>query len=618
MATDHLTQASVPGTGKGNHWRPILILSVLTCIVFSPTLGTGLFLDDATNYLNSREAAWTLESLGRAFRFLFEEIHDGAVPKFLQGSPRFFRPLTVGFMKLETTLLGTRFWCYHLVSILLQVLIVVQVFLLGKELLGDQKQAFRAAFLYLFFPQTIITVVWLSTTGDLLCTGLSLAFLRAVVRNAGPGRSLFPGILSPLVFMVLALLSKESAAALPLLAGVLVFHLHRSRGEENWSSARAAITWFLPMSAVFVAYFALRTRVLGGVGLPTFYFYIFPPDSPLLPLFCLYKLAYLIPMVFFFFPVINIRFLTEFPVFHWIGIPLSLIVIFAFFRFIGRFWGNDRIFRLSVPCFFLGLLPTLPLLPFPHYFSLPSVFICLILVRVLWPLPVGQDQASGNTVSPEGEETPGSRNRKRYMAFYFGNFVLALGILVTGLSSISKGLEQGCQVLLETYDSFRNSEVFRKSGRKAEFYLVDAQLFHFHLFSEFRLRYPDRPDFKGCILNVTPPLIPRTPVEFASGTLTLKAPEGYPFFSGFLFSTLFGKMGPDVLTATFSCDLYRSIPISRRTDPATGFPLVEEIRIEFDPRNSEEKARFFFWGIPRGRKSSDNRVPIAGTAPQTK
>ncbi len=182
---------------------------------------------------------------------------------WFHGPGGFFRPFASLDLYLDLHLWGTHPAGYHLVNVLLHSACAFLLSLLAFRLEEKSSRTARGVsprlfllpgLFFLLLPNHAETVNWISCRVDLLAAFFSLAALVLLFSGPGPGR-----LLLSLLSFCAALLSKESAAALPaavfLLAG---------------PSLRARIRRAVPFVLVLCAYILLRHHALqawiGGYG----------------------------------------------------------------------------------------------------------------------------------------------------------------------------------------------------------------------------------------------------------------------------------------------------------------------------------------------------------------
>ena len=205
--------------------RGALGLLLLAGVVFANCLGGGFLLDDEEIYLN--DPGLPHLSVRAAF---------GRMP--LQAMPHrqgfyYYRPITVLAHSLLLRWFGAQPFALHLFSVVLHAAAGVLVFLLLARLL-DPISAWLAAALFLVHPLHVECVAWMAALPELLAGVFTLLSLYATVRAAAPATVLDRGrqrkgtVAAPGIWLILsclaaaaALLSKETALALPLIAAAL-------------------------------------------------------------------------------------------------------------------------------------------------------------------------------------------------------------------------------------------------------------------------------------------------------------------------------------------------------------------------------------------------------------
>jgi hypothetical protein len=221
--------------------QPVLLalLVVVAALAFVPAVTSSFVADDFI----------LLRTLGRyggvGWAFTHNDLGAGS------GAGHFYRPLWVLWHAGIDRLSGAA-WAFHVGNLVLYVAITLEVWLLGRRLLGA-RSAWVAAFAFAVYPRHGESVSWVSGSTDLVAAALGLpAILCALAAwrpwvRAGAAAS----------FAAAAALSKESAFVLPLLALVVVW---AARGpKRRWV---APIAMAVAQAAVLVA----RHAVVGGLG----------------------------------------------------------------------------------------------------------------------------------------------------------------------------------------------------------------------------------------------------------------------------------------------------------------------------------------------------------------
>lgn len=210
-----------------------------------------------------------------AYNFVYEDrrsiLHDALieswsmVPKYfttdlsaMQGS-NFYRPLTLLYQRLMDSVVGSNAWGWHAGSVLLNLLCVLLVFALARQLLRDTTTAFFAAALYAVHPAHVEAVTWISAAGDPLVTVFVLASAVAFLhwRNGESAAWLAAALASGAA----AVLTKDMAVVLPaLLSAFLLLPAARPR--------RAQLVALAAFWAEAFAFLAVRSHILRGFSHP--------------------------------------------------------------------------------------------------------------------------------------------------------------------------------------------------------------------------------------------------------------------------------------------------------------------------------------------------------------
>ncbi len=171
---------------------------------------------------------------------------------------RWFRPVGLVFWKLTVDLFGYSAPAHHLCNFLLHLCNVVLLYLLVRATFEDRRISTLTATIFCLFPIHPEAVTWLSGRFDLLCAFFYLSSLLLLIRylkdssRAGLGLSALAGLL--------ALLSKEMALSLPLVAFVLVY---QQRPDLRLQQVLMKVWPFFGLTFLVVA---IRIFASGSVG----------------------------------------------------------------------------------------------------------------------------------------------------------------------------------------------------------------------------------------------------------------------------------------------------------------------------------------------------------------
>lgn len=398
-------------------WAQVALIAALVLLAALPYLNTlrnGFVWDDSTQVLSNPYI--------RNFHHL-REIFTTTVWSYrgrAEATVAYYRPLMMLLYLACFQLFGPVARIFHLANVLINVLVVVALFKLTERLFRNRALAFAAAAIFALHPIHSETVDWIAAVTD-----LELAFFYLLTfwifvglpvyqpggrstdsgdgtrdsgletREAGQGLSPEPRVpshaftarvfaqLALAAGFVLALLSKETAATLPVVA-TLYEHLYRDdRYETRWTQklSRYGVLWALLFVylAFRIHFFALvkTARViapvdvfLGAVGLVGQYvgkflwpvrlsaFYVFPDNS-------LWDLM--------------------------VRVPWGLLAIAVLAGLFWILWRSARLVSFGLLWFAITLAPVLNPRWMPanvfseRYLYLPSVGLCWVVAwAVLW------------------------------------------------------------------------------------------------------------------------------------------------------------------------------------------------------------------------------------------
>jgi protein O-mannosyl-transferase len=231
------------------------ILALGAAIPYLNTLANGFVYDDLMQVLNN---PYILN-----FHHLRAIFTTGAWSYFgTQGTTNYYRPLmTLSYLACYHVFADLAFG-YHLVNVALHVGVVCVLFGFTLSLFRRRDVAFLAALIFAFHPVHTNSVAWIADITDVEMTLFFLLAFWCFVKLARPegGRSEW-AFLGMVVCFALALLSKENALVLPLLAVVYEHAGREDRARTTWPQklARYGVLWLLSG-----AYLLLRIRALGA------------------------------------------------------------------------------------------------------------------------------------------------------------------------------------------------------------------------------------------------------------------------------------------------------------------------------------------------------------------
>jgi protein O-mannosyl-transferase len=229
---------------------PALLVGVVAALVYARTLGAGFVWDDHV-IVEANRAITSLANVPAAFG-----AHAFAGARAFFGGDRsieYYRPLWVAWLALQYAVAGLQPAGYHAGSILLHALASVAVLLLARTLLADATAALFAALLFAVHPAHVEAVAWISASNELLAGLFGVLFVLAYAHLRAAGGAWNAALC--VVALVCALLSKETAAALPLLA----LALELRPGADGLAKR---LRWPAAFAAVALAALVLRGRIV--------------------------------------------------------------------------------------------------------------------------------------------------------------------------------------------------------------------------------------------------------------------------------------------------------------------------------------------------------------------
>jgi hypothetical protein len=254
---DNATEAKMAEISNDITGPPIRhgwLLLVITFMVYAQAARFP-FLDlDDTPFIVNRPAAVQWSALPSYFT---GQAEDGFKIHY------FYRPLVDTWILLNYQIFGLHAGLWHLGAILLYCLGVWLVWRVAWKLTRNDFVALLAALLYALHPLHAEGVAWISgATVEPLLSVLFLGGFLAYLRWREDRRSIWMIVCG--VLTMCALLSKETAAALPvlILAHELIFR--SSAGNLPSRTARRLLPW-ITMGGVAVVYALLRVSVTHAV-----------------------------------------------------------------------------------------------------------------------------------------------------------------------------------------------------------------------------------------------------------------------------------------------------------------------------------------------------------------
>lgn len=235
----------------------LAVLSLAAVAPYANTLLNGFVYDDLTQVMNNPYIV--------NFHHL-RQIFSTGVWSYIgqQGVSNYYRPMmTFGYL-LCYHAFGKVAFGYHLVNVTIELAVVLVLFGLTLSLFGRRDVAFLAALIFALHPVHVESVAWIAAVTDLQLTLFYLLtfwlFVKLVRPDGTRSTITFAGMV---VCFILALLSKEQALTLPVLATFYEHACRNDRRETGYGQkfARYGVLWLLAGG-----YLLVRARLLGALA----------------------------------------------------------------------------------------------------------------------------------------------------------------------------------------------------------------------------------------------------------------------------------------------------------------------------------------------------------------
>jgi tetratricopeptide (TPR) repeat protein len=231
---------------------PLLFIFSVAC--YASTVLNGFVYDDELQILaNPYVKSW--HYVPQIFRTTVWSFIGGA------GESNYYRPMMTFTYLLLWKTFGDLPFGYHLVNILLNALVVVAVYLAGKQLLKSVPAAAAAAALFAIHPIHTEPVDWIACIPELEAT---LFFLCAFLLYIRRPRLDWKDQLGIAALYLAAMMAKEPAV---LLAPLLVIYEHFVGDERKEWSFGQKVRHYLPVCLTGAGYLVLRRLLFGNLAM---------------------------------------------------------------------------------------------------------------------------------------------------------------------------------------------------------------------------------------------------------------------------------------------------------------------------------------------------------------
>lgn len=229
-------------------WLEVLVLMLLVCVAYGPSLWNGFVYDDEVYVLNNPAVRGNLE-LGR----IFAEPYPPNRPE--QG---LYRPLVTLSYFIDGRMWGFAapgHWNgFHLTNFLLHGLNACLLLLLLRRLEMPRWPRLIACIIFVIHPVLSESVAWISGRAELLGAAFGLLALLTFLRDPRGASSL-----AAFLFWILAMLCKEHWLVLPGFVGLIWFCFPKARNLERRRVIGISVTSIL----VVAIFWTIRYIILG-------------------------------------------------------------------------------------------------------------------------------------------------------------------------------------------------------------------------------------------------------------------------------------------------------------------------------------------------------------------
>lgn len=342
---------------QSKKYLPCLLI-LWAALVYINTLTNGFVFDDEVTIVNN-VLIKSPANITKLFSYEY----------FTLSGEASYRPLVTFTYMIDYAVWGLTPAGYHLTNLLLHILSAYFLYLLLVNLWGERGFALTAAAVFSLTPVNTEAVNAVSFREDLLITPLCLLSLIIHRCLQDPGISGLRGKLfkygAPLLYF-LALLSKEMAITLPLLALVMDYYKDRTLHFKKYT-----VYLIFTVLYLFIRFYVIINMEESPTGMDAVSMIIFIPS------------AISFYMRLFLFPI-NLA--ADYaggvyvnPLFWF----LPVLAVGLFFR------SADSKINISIAWFFVSLIPVLNIAPLKHpmeerYLYFPSIGLSIFLAALAY------------------------------------------------------------------------------------------------------------------------------------------------------------------------------------------------------------------------------------------
>jgi Tfp pilus assembly protein PilF len=247
-------ETSVSSPATSGYTIAVLGLLLLAAVPYLNALNNSFVYDDRLQ-IPGNPYVHSFRYLGRIFGSTVWTF-EGA-----QGVTNYYRPMMTFAYLIAYKLFGPIPFGFHLLSLVLHMGVVLLLFAVTEQLFGDRLLSLVAAGLFALHPIHTESVAWIAGITDLELSFFFLLTFLLYLRIEPSGRSSWTLQAAILASYLCALLSKEQALVLPVLA-IAYEHFYRPGRTETTLGAK--FDRYAPLCLMAIAYVGFRRFVLGG------------------------------------------------------------------------------------------------------------------------------------------------------------------------------------------------------------------------------------------------------------------------------------------------------------------------------------------------------------------
>ncbi|MEW6730759.1 MAG: tetratricopeptide repeat protein [Acidobacteriota bacterium] len=240
-----------------SHWYIIGLILALTLLISAPALNYGFVYEDHALIENNIDI--------RHFDFVNSFRSSGGFTSGLGNDYQqiaFFRPLQTLLYSLNYQLFETDPFWWHLQPLIFYLTTVLLVYLISLRLLTDRYLAGALTLIFAWHPAHTEALAWAHCAQDPMHAMFYLSACYTFIRARLSARPLLWWT-GALVSFALALLTKETAVSLPMVAAAYCFWLD-NRDKKLSVRLRQSFITVLPFFFTLACYFVFRWLCFGG------------------------------------------------------------------------------------------------------------------------------------------------------------------------------------------------------------------------------------------------------------------------------------------------------------------------------------------------------------------